>query len=449
MASLGHDMPGSFSFDGTLPPKLDLKVGAKSHIFQPPSTPSASSSLYRTTFSASSEIDSSITSRKRARHDSFQATPHSPDAGDWSPGLPSTIATSRTISPVPLVNTQYKLAGGLDTPTAVASATERSDDYGLSPDMTLRGGRGWDRSTGLRMDESSPRLSSALRREANGRSRIQKSPGLRDGFGKAVYRVVGVAGKVWDLFRKFTEKENAFKGFFAGGGQGYEMKSQRAITDLDQSVYQEVDDIKGLRTAGRDTTPVTSRFSEKDFIPDYMSQDHTTPMRAAKRIQREKGEGGLGASWVVVGSGGVSRESSPIRLSARKVPPTGAPGRKPPSRAGRRAILPAPRPSLTSYAGSPSLRPDRPASFASSRSPMTSPKHESPVSVEVKRHAARMRKRELEEDANLKRFNQQLKAMIREGKEALGTRIEVMEDPDGMVDEGYAEGDCFDEREKR
>ena len=41
-----------------------------------------------------------------------------------------------------------------------------------------------------------------------------------------------------------------------------------------------------------------------------------------------------------------------------------------------------------------------------------------------------MRRRELEEDANLKRFNLQLKAMIKEGKEALGTTIEVIEPAD-------------------
>ena len=433
-------MPGSFFLDSTLPPKLDLKVGAKSHIFQPPTTPSASSSLCRTTTPARSEVDSTNKSRKRARHDSFQATS---SAGDWSPGFPSTIATPRTISPAPLVNTRYKLAGGIDTPTTFASAVDISNDYFTSPDVALRGGRGWDKQTDLFMDESSPQLSSALARESNGRPRIYKSPGLRDGWGKAVYRVVGVAGKVWEFCRA-----NAFPGFFAGGGQGYEMKSSTASADLEQSIWQEIGKGNSVQPKPADTTPVTGGFREADFIPDYMSQDHTTPSRGAKRIQREKGEGNLGASWVVVGTAGVSREPSPCRLSTRKVPPSSALGRKPLSRAGRRPILPASRPSLTSYAGSPSLRPDCPTSFASSRSPVTSPKHESPVSLEVQRHAARIRKRELEEDANLKRFNQQLKAMIREGKEALGTKIEVIEDPDGMDDEGYAEGDCFDERGK-
>ena len=62
---------------------------------------------------------------------------------------------------------------------------------------------------------------------------------------------------------------------------------------------------------------------------------------------------------------------------------------------------------------------------------------ESPLSAEVQRQAARMRKRELEEDANIARFNQQLKAMIKEGKEALGTTFEILE----PVNEDYAGGD--------
>jgi hypothetical protein len=97
---------------------------------------------------------------------------------------------------------------------------------------------------------------------------------------------------------------------------------------------------------------------------------------------------------------------------------------------------------------------DRTASSASTRSPLPSPKRashsransyggttdidgsprevpESPVSAETQRYAARLKKREREEDRALKGFNERLKAMIREGKEALGTKIEVeMDDVD-------------------
>ena len=48
-----------------------------------------------------------------------------------------------------------------------------------------------------------------------------------------------------------------------------------------------------------------------------------------------------------------------------------------------------------------------------------------------------MRKRDQEEEANLKRLNQQLKALIKEGKEALGTKFEVLE----PVDEGCVGGE--------
>lgn len=68
--------------------------------------------------------------------------------------------------------------------------------------------------------------------------------------------------------------------------------------------------------------------------------------------------------------------------------------------------------------------------------------------MEAQRFAAKARKRDMEEEANLRRLNQQLKAMIREGRQALGTRVEIEDDVDELTDEGYAEGDLFDERAK-
>lgn len=49
----------------------------------------------------------------------------------------------------------------------------------------------------------------------------------------------------------------------------------------------------------------------------------------------------------------------------------------------------------------------------------------SPSTRDMQRRAARIKRTEAEEAANLKRFNQQLKAMIREGKEALGATFEI------------------------
>lgn len=449
MATVQIPLLSSFSVDNTLPPKLDLRVGAKSHIFQPPTTSSASASLHRSTASLSSGHGSVLTSRKRPRHDSLtsdQARSYSSVTTTWpsTPTGPSTATCSpRTMSPAPFVNTKYILAGGLDTPTAYAASTQSRTDNDLSsPDLALRGGRGWDRNYESSADSYFPEQLYMSSRESNGRSGLQNLQPTREGWGKAVYTVVGVAGKVWNFCRV-----NAFRGFYAGGGQGFQMHAPTSNMNWERTTCNDIDNKDDVFLHTRETSSLPGCFPEEDFIPDYMSQDHTSPTRPSKKILREKGGGELHASWVMVGNAPASRESSPTRLSARKVPPIGSPGRRPMSRTGRRPILSASRPSQTSYAGSPALRYDRPASFASTRSPVSTPKHESPVSVEVQRHAARMKKRELEDDAHLKRFNQQLKAMIKEGKEALGTKFEV-EEVDSMIDEGYAEGDYYDDRRK-
>ena len=49
----------------------------------------------------------------------------------------------------------------------------------------------------------------------------------------------------------------------------------------------------------------------------------------------------------------------------------------------------------------------------------------SPASVETQRYVAQMRRMEREEDASLRRLNRQLQTMIREGKQALGTQVEL------------------------
>jgi hypothetical protein len=60
---------------------------------------------------------------------------------------------------------------------------------------------------------------------------------------------------------------------------------------------------------------------------------------------------------------------------------------------------------------------------------------ESPAAKEAKRWKALKKKEEREADESIRRLDAQLKAMIREGKEALGTKIEVdVEDDVGFGD---------------
>ena len=199
-------MPASFSLDTILPPKLDINAGAKSHFFQPPKTSSASDSLQCTTPSLSTQHINLSTSRKRSRHDSYdpylsdQATPVktlsyvSPTDTSYSP---SALGHSTFSSPVPFVNTRYRLAGGLDTPTACLTM-DKEVEYLTSPDLHVRG-FGRFQST---PDSYFPQLTSPpLSREGNGRPRQHASPGIQYGLGKAVFGMISVAGKMWDFCR--------------------------------------------------------------------------------------------------------------------------------------------------------------------------------------------------------------------------------------------------------
>ncbi|KAI4232797.1 MAG: hypothetical protein L6R40_007289 [Gallowayella cf. fulva] len=440
--SVAAHPPCPYSSETALPPKLDINVGAKSHFFQPPAL-SAVETLQQSTASIESDHHvASSTNRKRSRHQyslSDSATPCTATSRGWT--IPSGYNTPNVVSPAPFVNTQYRLAGGLDTPTAALST---SLVLGQDEPSPFRAHRRMSRSKhrGMSDEDYFSRVPSALSREANGRPRLQARHMTNDGWGKTIYDVIGVAGKVWSFC-----KSNAFRGFYAGKGPGYAMTPSIFPANEESQLWHDMDEKEFSFDEGGHVS-IPGRFPE-DFIEDYMSQDHTVPPRAAKKIQRSKGQGNMREDWVLVGRSPISsRDGSPVRLSNRKVPQSSPSGRRALTRTARRPVLPTHTPSLTSQAGSPGMRSDHSASFASTRSPVTSPKHESPVSADVQRHAARIRRRELQEDANLKRFNQQLKAMIRQGKEALRTTVEVADMSDAPFDEGYIEGDYADEREK-
>lgn len=409
-------MPGSFFFDQN-------NVSVQPNIFQLTQTPSTSGLLQAPNPAPASE--DADTSRKRSRHGSDYADRTRSDSvhldkADSQPETPGVL------SPAPFVNTRYTLAGGLDTPTTTFTF---STEYAMSPDLAMRRGRGWHADNGLSPGSYFPLLA----RERNGRARRYR-PTQSDSWSKTIYNVFGVAEKVWAIC-----KANPFRGFYAGAGPGYQMQALRDDKTSWQS-YNEKD--SALQRRERETS-VPGGFPDEDFIPDYMSRDHTVGDRPTKRLQTVKG-GDLSASWVMIDNSQCSREPSPTRKTTRKVPSKASPGRKPVSKAGQRQILPASKPSLTSFAGSPALRSNCPASFAPSRSPLSSTKHGSSKSANVQRYAARIRQRELQEDAKLRRVNQQLKAMIKEGKQALGTKFEIEDGFDNAVDEGDGEGESVD-----
>lgn len=416
MASTG-DMPGAFSPKYAVAPTLDF-TGARPQLFHLHSTPSVTDPLQRTISPDPSDQFVGCGSRKRAKYEYSNelSTPR------WSSSVQSSdFLSGPPLSPAPLVGTSYYLASGTDTPAA--TPIEHEQDYRTNRIRQIQT---------QSADSYFPETSLCLTREGNGGKRVGISPGDKEGWGKTFSSVVGgVAGIInfcWS---------SAFQGFHAGGGRGYGTARQQ---------WLEKDDM--FANECQASTPIPGGFPDVDYIPDYMS--HPTPNDTPSI--RDNGDGSNG-SWVVVQNDSLgSREASPTR-AARKLPRSSthcSAWRPLSSRVTPRPKLAPSRPSLTSHAGSPVQQ--HTASFASPRgSPnATSPQrpstanprayNASPGSPDVQRFAAKARKKEKDEAASMRRLNSQLKAMIKEGKEALGTKVEVLGDCTVLEDEGYAEG---------
>lgn len=418
-------MPGSLS------PSLDTD-DFRSLSFQTPKAPSASSSLLLSSQLATPFDGLGCSSRKRLRDDSIDASPfYSASVYEWT----SVNNTPGNLSPAPLANSRYRLAGGLDTPTAsLSSAFERVSTNSITPEIYRRG-RQWSIGGSAASESYFPYTSSALSREANGRGRggSQTSVVQRNGWGKSVVTAFeGVAGKVWQFCTA-----GVFRGFYAGGGQGYAMETPSSHpTSVQSSMWEEAEE-KSRKIIDSAAASLPGAFPDLELIPDYLSYDESTPQRPAKRVQRD-------GDWVILDQATSTREPSPSCAPLRSTFPASTPS----TRSTRPSLQK--RPTLhharSSYAGSPALRSPglQKASSASIRSPASTPtnhhrpssrqngsppKHivESPMSPEAQKFVAKLRRKEVEENREMSRLNAKLQAMIREGKEALGTKVEVEE----------------------
>lgn len=391
-------MSGDFFLDSPVAPKLDL-TGARSQFYRSPRTPSAASSLCRSVTSSAH-----AGSRKRARYgysgtDNYNAIGSSDDRIAW--GGQSTQFND-PISPAPLVNTDYRLAGGGLGPHKVSfganTAILEQDDNG---EVDYRPSRysSYPTSPGDGNKRKRERPSSA---GDDAKHHAESSTPLSFGWGRAVINLVGgVAGKVWDFC--FT---GAFRGFYAGGGRGYDVDPPPTNADmtpsLDQSAWEKLHQANGS-TAFTFSTP-------------------NEPFSSQKKQQTDN-------DWVLVRNEKTLSTPSPSQIPRRISRRSVATPHSTPQRPG---IRPSPkRTSLIPVRPSSSL----PQHYQTSQTFTTSspildnglktPKDSSPLAAEAQRYAAKIRRREKEEDASIRRLNQQLKAMIREGKEALGTKIEI------------------------
>jgi hypothetical protein len=306
------------------------------------------------------------------------------------------------------------------------------------------------------------------------------------GWGAFAFSTLGdVVGRLWQFC-----KAGSFKGFHAGGGRGYEMNGQAdeivPMTPNEPNNFQHqaehLFDARFSRATARD-------YADNNNDADSRSSSPAAP--AAKRRQTGPADE-LNRNWVMIGKSGTpaSTPRASIHTQQRQTPrnrnhgPSAATGRRISTPTSRRSTIGL-GPLNTAVPTLAESRPASTASYASPRSPsptkipnptpsasfsiprnhssrrprsqtgvvVTTPSHRrtnsaasiasprgtsfnqgangSPrLTVEARQLAARRKQEDDETDFRIEAFNKQLQDMIRQGKEALGTTIEVEGDGD-------------------
>ena len=446
-------MPGAFLHDLESPSRPTSTTSTTKPIpFIVPPTSSAATSLSNSLPPTSINFDCVTNgARKRPRiestprtitHKNHEFTPAPPDFDD-------------ALSPGPLINANYRLAGGLDTPGEARRCIEEyNEDEGLQYRRNRFNNSYFPDTTGS--DEvRSPVPPESISRQD------------QKGWGKVVLSVTGKA---------FNFCAGVVRGFYAGGGQGYTLERPRSAPASfaqpdDCNLVQPWEDV--FHKDYRSITPIPGHFPADSFIDGYMD----SPYRVAAAVQEAMTDDMPHKSWVFVQrSDAQSRSPSPAR---KKIRPSSSAldqsVRRPASRASaaihsrpsynRSSFSNASFASSRAVAPSTASRPDpSPAHAVSaghkrSRSSIASPRQytslaspdrnqqerpHTPASPEVKQFRRQVKRQDRVREDSIKRLTAQTEDLIRLGREALGTRIEVAEirtPDDELEDEGYAEGE--------
>jgi hypothetical protein len=376
--------------------------------------------------------------RKRSRD---SCNTHPSTAGAWNNNTLDYSRFADTKSPPPLAHDRYQLAdGGMEGSHTFGRQTGDYDDY-----FQLQKQRGqWSVPptpyTGLK-----PMVMDGMETTPNG-SKPWSILGL----------VGGVAGR---LFHFCTVP---FRGFQAGGGQRYTVDSQEEIAA--RLGLQDDPFAHPQYLAGPVQHVAPGSFPQDDYgVRSIDSLENQTPERPrmTKRLRTAD-------NWVVVSNDGQteSRPSTP-RLSERRIPdqprsPSQIP--RPASRAGastpslkRPSLIPVSRRSTMDrrsfYGSAKSVQSSHSRQNSHSRLSYGSPavpaekakKPASPLPKASQRLINKVRREEMEEDARMRRMSTQMSAMLREAKEALGSKFEVEDvyDDDGGYDDAMQQSGYF------
>lgn len=239
--------------------------------------------------------------------------------------------------------------------------------------------------------------------------------------------------------KAFTFGSTVVRGFYAGGGKGYDMQNSALVgSDLLQHTQEAVG------------TPIPGSWhdAEADFLGDFEQDspyfNHGSPSRpAVKRRQTDR------ETWVLVPSDLEGRPPSPKRkISGNGIPRSNLASAKPSaSRASsRRSLAPVSRRTTSYYqtyaapvqASTPTQPQNRRASTALTRSPQSRPASAGGVTL-VSPEAERFARRQAKQDKTMMSMSNRIQEMMRQAQEALGTKYAI----EGTNDAMDAEDDGF------
>jgi hypothetical protein len=368
--------------------------------------------------------------RKRSRGDS---PAHRFTANTWNDNSVGYSRFADTKSPPPLAHDRYQLAdGGMERSQTFRRQAGDYDDY-----FQLQKQRGsWS---------VPPTPYTGLKHMAMEGVQAQASE-------TKPWSILGLVGGVAGRLIQFCTVP--FRGFQAGGGQRFTVDSQEEIA----ARLGLQDDMFSYQTAGPVQYTTPGGFPQDDYgvkSIDSIDNEHLERPRLAKRLRTAD-------NWVMVGNDGGETESRPStpRLSERRVPdqlrspsqlscPTSRAGATTPS-LKRPSLIPVSRRSTMdrrSLHGSAKTRSSSHnrqrsysrMSYGSPAMPAEKPKKlASPLPKDSQRLINKVRREEMEEDERMRRMSSQMSAMLREAKEALGSKFEIEDeyDDDGGYDNG-------------
>ncbi|KAI3331737.1 hypothetical protein HD806DRAFT_168216 [Xylariaceae sp. AK1471] len=349
--------------------------GVHPGIFRPPVSPSISNSMYlgRSTASLQSDVVTPIPNVKRKRIGARESTPISDWAmtGDTTFNADSIMDDHSNFHPsfglgATGKERRYVLAGAIQTPNGTVQKELGNIEDSVYSDVDYRRALGPKRSCGdVDSSSSEPVAIDSGNQSSTGWSSF------------AINTIGGVVGRVWEFC-----KTGAFRGFYAGGGRGYEMSEAAQRQPPSGQAWRDEQD--RAASPELDPSPLHGGFPPSDYSPFHYEREtpESTPPPAAKRRQISYGTPNdeLQKNWVMISEpANASRQPSlASRASSRRpVQRTTAPAlvrriSKPVSRLNTPNFNRHP-PNRPRLAGSGPIAHREPASFASPRSPIASP----------------------------------------------------------------------------